>query len=199
MFKFGKNQKKRNIENIDDDEEEIDRKPHGNDSERKTWGFPCSPDIYARMKMMADRMNVPLYGITEHALQLSAGLIARMVEQPEEEQLLRQHILESHVGKRTIEKIARYDEEMADILEEERQRNFQIDSAVRQIVVGFARKGMNPSYMAYYLNYGYVCFMSFVNNQPFPKPTRGRFPRKSQSRDNQPAEEKGEEYNDSSR
>jgi hypothetical protein len=92
-----------------------------------------------------------------------------------------------------------YDEELAQELNEDRLHRFEIDNIVRQLVVDFARRGMNPKYMAYYLDYGYRCFMAFINNQPFPNPTRGRFHRKSQSPDNQPTDEKGDDHNDSSR
>jgi hypothetical protein len=95
--------------------ERLVRKVLGKDSGRKTWGFPCPPDISARMKMLADQLQVPVYALTEHALQLSVGIIARMSENPEENQLVRQHILEVHVGRRTIEKISKHDNDMADV------------------------------------------------------------------------------------
>ena len=155
MIKFGKNKKKTTYEEYEDGEvdEELPRKPRRDNSERKIWGFPCAPAIPARMKTLSDQLQVPLYGLVEHALQLSAGLITRMVEVPEENQLLRQHILEVHVGKRAIEKISRIDVDMAEQLDEERQRNFQYESAVRRIVVTFGR-WIKPEYIYFYLVYG---------------------------------------------
>jgi hypothetical protein len=144
MFRIGKGkQKGRNTP-----DEKPARKSRGNDSGRKTWGFPCSPDIKARMKMLADRLHVHLYALTEHAVQLSAGLIARVADAPEECELLRAHILDDHVGRRTIEKLAQYDQDMADVLDDESHRRFQIDKAVRQIVVNFVRAGLTPQEIA---------------------------------------------------
>ena len=52
---------------------------------------------------------------------------------------LRLHLVESHVEQRTIEKIARYDKEASEYLEDERLRRFSIDQAVRRLVVKFSR------------------------------------------------------------
>jgi len=153
MFRIGKGKEKE----IDTDDEKPARKSRGNDSERKIWGFPCSPDIPARMKMLADQLEVPVYALTEHALQLSAGLIARMAEVPDECKLLRAHLLDEHVGRRTIEKISRYDADMADILDEERRRRFQIEKAVRELVTGFVRAGLKPEEIMWFVNYGIKC------------------------------------------
>ena len=43
-------------------------------------GFPASPDIPARTKVLADRLSIPLYALAEHALQLSVPLMAKMAE-----------------------------------------------------------------------------------------------------------------------
>jgi hypothetical protein len=170
VFKIGKHKRKRKTTDIEDwDDEEPARKSRGNDSERKIWGFPCAPDIPARMKVLADQLQIPLYALTEHALQLSAGLIARMAEKPEESQLLRQHILDNHVGRRTIEKMSHIDEEMAMILDKEREQRFQIENAVRQIVVKFARRGVEPRDIAWYTGYGLRCFIAVNDGQPVPK------------------------------
>jgi len=138
-------------------------------SERKVWGFPCSPDIPARMKMLADRLHVPLYALTEHALQLSAGLIAKMAEEAEEREQLREHILEYHVGKRMIEKISRLDEEMADILDKERHHRSQMEASVRQIMVRYIKTGLSPLEIVWAIDYGMRCRIAVARGQPMPK------------------------------
>jgi hypothetical protein len=162
------NKIKRKVKGRNTADEKLARKSRGNDSGRKTWGFPCSPDIKARMKMLADRLHVPLYALTEHAVQLSAGLIATIAEHPEECELLRQHILDDHVGRRMIEKISRYDQDMADILDEERHRRFQIDNAVRRIVLKFGRAGLTPREIEWYIGYGMRCRIAIGHGQPVP-------------------------------
>jgi len=164
MFRIGKGKEKE----IDTDDEKPAKKSRGNDSERKIWGFPCSPDIPARMKILADQLQVPVYALTEHALQLSAGLIARMAEVPDECKLLRAHLLDDHVGRRTIEKISRYDADMADILDEERRRRFQIEKAVRQLVTGFVRAGLKPEEIIWFVNYGIKCWITVAGGRARP-------------------------------
>ena len=141
----------------------------GKDSGRRTFGFPCSPDIKARFKMLAGQLHVPIYALGEHALQLSAELIAKISEAPKECELLRQHIIDVHVGRRTIEKISRYDEETADLLDEERHRRFQIEKAVRQIVVGFVRSGLKPQEIRWLIDYGMRCRIAVARGRPVPR------------------------------
>lgn len=138
-------------------------------SKRKIWGFPCSPDIPARMKMLADRLHVPLYALTEHALQLSAGPIAKMTEETEGSEQLRQHIQQYHVGRRTIEKIDRLDEEMADILDQERRRWLQVEASVRHIMLKYIRRGLSPRVIDWSVDYGLRCRIAIARGEPVPK------------------------------
>ncbi len=164
MFRIGKGkQKGRNTP-----DKKLAKKLLGKDSGRRTFAFPCSPDIQARIRMLAGQLQVPIYALGEEALQLSAGLITRMAENPEESALLRRHIIEIHVGQRTIEKIGQYDQDMADILDQERHRRFQIDNAVRRIVLNFARAGLKPQEIEWYINYGMRCRIAVAHGQPVP-------------------------------
>jgi hypothetical protein len=148
--------KHKNRETEDYDEEKNDYL-QAKGSDRKIWGFPCSPDIPSRMKMLADRLQVPLYALAEHAFQLSAGVIMKMAEETEEREQLRRHILEYHVGRRTIEKIGRLDEEMADILDKERHHWLEMEAAVRQVMVRYIRTGLRPREIAWAIDYGLRC------------------------------------------
>ena len=162
---FWKNRKK---EREMDDQEDIGLS-QDKGSVRKTWGFPCSPDIPARMKELADRLQVPVYALAEHALQLSAPLMAKMAEKPEEREELRHHLLENHVGQRTIEKLSRLDEEMADILDKERHNRFQMEAAVRQIIMKFLKPGMSPREIIWAIDYGIRCRIAVALGRPLPK------------------------------
>jgi len=164
MFRIGKGkQKGRNTP-----DKKLAKKLLGKDSGRRTFAFPCSPDIQARIRMLAGQLQVPIYALGEETMQLSAGLIATIAERPEERELLRQHILDDHVGRRTIEKISQYDQDMADILDQERHRRFQIDNAVRRIVLHFARAGLKPREIEWYIDYGMRCRIAVAHGEPMP-------------------------------
>ncbi|HEX7474977.1 MAG TPA: hypothetical protein VF318_03345, partial [Dehalococcoidales bacterium] len=148
--------------------ERLVRKVLRKDTGRKVFGFPCSRDIPARLKAMADRLHVPLYALSEHCLQLGASQLAKTAENAEEAELLRQHISDIHVGRRTIEKISRYDEEMADALDRERSKRFQFEKAVNQIVMKYHRAGVRPSEIDWAIDYGLRCRASLLKGQPLP-------------------------------
>jgi hypothetical protein len=136
---------------------------------RRVFGFGCSPDIQARLKMLAGQLHVPIYALGEHALQLSAGLIARMAENSEESALLRRHIIEIHVETRTVEKISVYDQDMAQRLDAERIRRLEIDRAAHQIVVKFLRAGLKPEEIPWCIDYGMRCRLAVAQGKPIPK------------------------------
>jgi hypothetical protein len=138
------------------------------DPGRRVFGFGCSPGIQAQLKMLAGHLQVPIYALGEHALQLSAGLIAKMAENSEESTLLRRHIIEIHVEARTVEKISAYDQDMAERLDEERIRRLEIDRAVRHIVVNFVRNGLKPQEIPWCIDYGMRCRLAVAHGKPIP-------------------------------
>jgi hypothetical protein len=141
----------------------------GKDSGRRVFGFACSPDIHAQMKLLAGELQVPVFALAEHCLQLSVGLVAKAKENPEERELLRKHLVEVHVEARTIEKFNFYDEQLAKDLNEQRLWRFDVESAVRQIVIDFTRKGLKPRDIGWYIDYGYRCFAAVLRGRPVPK------------------------------
>jgi hypothetical protein len=148
--------------------ERLVRKVLGKDTGRRVFGFPCSPDIPARVKAMADRLHVPLYALSEHCLQLGASQLAKTAENTEEAEFLRQHISDIHVGRRTIEKISRYDEEMANVLDLERQQRFQFEKAVGQIVIKYYRAGIKTSEIDWAIDYGMRARVAAATGRPLP-------------------------------
>jgi hypothetical protein len=141
----------------------------GKDSGRRVFGFPCSPDIPARLKVLAEQLQVPLYALCEHAFQLSIGVITKMTENKEACDLLKRHVIEIHVKARTIEKISSYDRDMGEQLEQERLQRLDIDRAAHQIVVNFIRKGLKPQEIAWCIDYGMRCRIAVAQGKPIPK------------------------------
>ncbi len=136
---------------------------------RKLWGFPCAPDIPARMKVLANKLNIPLYALAEHALQLSVPLMAKMADNPEQCELLRRHLVEGHVERRTIEKISQVDEDMANILDAELGRRLKMDQAARQIVNNCSRRGIEPHQIMWAIDYGLKCRLAVAQGRPMPQ------------------------------
>ena len=165
MFKKNKNKRKRG----GTANKKLVKKILGKDSKRPIFGFPCSPDIRARFKMLAGQVDVPIYGLGEHALQLVAEVITRMAEDSEQIALLRSHIIESHVAARTIEKITAYDQDMAERLHGELIRRFEIDRAAHEIVVKFLRSGLTPKDISWSIDYGMRCRLAIAQGKPIPK------------------------------
>ena len=146
--------------------ERLVRKVLGKELGRRLFAFKCASDIQASLKMMSDQVHVPLFSLAEHALQLGAIQIAEANKDPEERENLRRHLTETHVGMRTIEKVARYDEEAAETLRAQRIRCFDIDRAARQLVVKFAR--FRPEDLEKLVVFGYQCRLAVAAGWPPP-------------------------------
>jgi hypothetical protein len=140
----------------------------GKDPGRRTFGFPCSPNLQASMKSLADQMHVPLYALAEHSLQLGAIQIEAAMNDPEERELLRRHLMEVHVEMRTIEKVSNYDEEASETLSRERIRRFGIDNAARKLVVDFLGRGVKPEEIDEFISFGRRCMLAIKRGWPCP-------------------------------
>jgi hypothetical protein len=176
-------------------DEKLAKRVLGKDTGRHTFGFMCSPDIHARIKMLAGELQVPIFALAEHLLQLSVGQVARAKENPEERELLCRHLVGVHVEARTIEKFNWYDEELAKSLNDERLQRFAIEDAVRRIVVDFARKGMDPRDMPWYIDFGIRCHAAAINGRPWPQDltAQARSRSRSPSAGNRPAGDTGDQ------
>jgi hypothetical protein len=200
MFKMGKRRKKGDEPGRNPSRgrgpgrpnEKLAKRILGKDTGRRVFGFNCSPDIHARMKVLAGELQVPIFALAEHLLQLSVGQVTKAKEDPEEREQLRRHLTTVHVEARTIEKFSWYDEEMSKVLNEDRLRRFEVDDTVHRIVIDFARKGMDPRDMPWYIDFGYHCYRAMANGQPLPKDltAHARFRRRSPPVADPPASEK---------
>ncbi len=140
----------------------------GKDTKRRVFGFQCSPQIQSSLKSLSDQIHVPLFALTEHALQLAAMQLEEVNNNPEEREKLRRHITENHVEMNTIEKVARYDADAAEVLKLERIRRFKIDKAVRKIVVNFIGRGIDVKDIPWLIDYGMRCMIAVARGEPIP-------------------------------
>lgn len=164
---FGFNKRKQRADNAA--KVKLAKKILGKDSGRRVFGFACSPDISARTKMLAGELNIPIFALAEHMLELSNWLIGKIIESPEEREQLIQHLNESHIDARTLEKIAVYDRETAEMMEQEQRQRFKIDKAARRIVVNCINRGIKPEQIEWAINYGLRCRMAVLQGRPIPK------------------------------
>jgi hypothetical protein len=160
--------KNKSDEKVKQANEKMVRKVLGKSSGRRVFGFKCSPNIQASMKSFADQIHVPLFALVEHVLQLGSMQIKAAMNDPEEREELRRHLTEVHVEMRTIEKVARFDEEAADTLSRERIWRFDIDRATRQLVVKFTGRGIKPQDLEEMILFAYRCTQAIAGGWPCP-------------------------------
>ena len=89
-------------------QEKIAKKILGKDTGRRVFGFACSADIQAKIKMLSGELQIPIFALGEHCLQLGTSSITKAVQNAEERDSLRKHLIERHVDLRTIEKFNWY-------------------------------------------------------------------------------------------
>ena len=162
---FGKRKRK---ENEDQKKERLLKKALGKGGGRRAFGFQCSPGIAASLKIQSEQIHVPLFALAEHALELGYIQIQDAANNPEEYELLRQHLVEVHVATRTFEKIARYDEDAASQLRMERLRRFNIDKAVRQLAIRFISHGLSADELQELILLGMRCKSAAAQGWPMP-------------------------------
>ena len=156
MFQRRRNQKEKKLsegKETGQSGEGSNRKSRKNDA-RKVFGFPCSPVIAGRIRMLADRFNVPIFAIAEHALEIACELLDLMLKDPQQSALLRRHVLEGHSAVRTIEKMDAYDQNMADIMQTEWQRRYRIETVAIRLVAKYLGRGVKPEDVEFYIEYG---------------------------------------------
>jgi hypothetical protein len=130
------------------------KKKHSEDEEfkptkssRRIFGFKCSPDIHMSAKLLAKKLHFDLYVIAEHAIQLGLMDIAAAMKDPEELEMLREHLNEEHVIEHLVESVSKYDEEAAVYIREGQARKHHREKAVRDLVELCDRYGLDPRLM----------------------------------------------------
>lgn len=120
------------------------------------------------MKSLTEEINVDLFALTEHAIDLGEMQIEDAIKDPEERELLRRHLVDHHIGPRTSEKIAVYDEHAANALTMERIRRLNIDKAVRQLVVKYLSRGRKLDELEELIIFGARCRWAIRQGWPMP-------------------------------
>ena len=138
------------------------------DRRRKTYGFRCDPGLQAFMKALADELDVPLFALSEHALELGSMQIEAAKADPAEREEMCLHLAEAHVLERTLEKISRYDLQASDDLARERIRRSRIDRAARALVVKFIGRGYRPEDLEGLIILGARCRAAMANGWRSP-------------------------------
>lgn len=127
----------------DNDDEELEREKPG----RKLLAFRCSPAIQITAKVLAQKLHVDLYIVAEHALQLGLIDIASVMKDPEETELLREHLNEEHVITHLVESVSKYDAEAGGYIRDGQARKYHKEKAVRDLIELWARYGLDPRLM----------------------------------------------------
>ena len=124
--------------------EKLPRKTRVKDTGRIPCGFLCSPKIWMVMKELSVQLNAPFGGLLEHALQLGAEQIAKASRDPDQREILRDHIVEVHREQRPTGEMAGYDEDATAWLDAKRNRQFEVDRLLRNLQGKYARRGIRP-------------------------------------------------------
>jgi hypothetical protein len=114
---------------------------------RKIFGFQCSPDIHVSAKALAKQLNVELYVVGEHAMQLGLIEIAASMKDPEEREILLKHLHEEHTIKRLVESISAHDAEAADYIRAGQARRHHMEQAIRDLVELWCGYRLDPRLM----------------------------------------------------
>ncbi|MDP2950231.1 MAG: hypothetical protein Q8P22_11915 [Chloroflexota bacterium] len=64
---------------------------------RTTFGFACDPGISAVVKLLARKLEVPIYPLAEHVLQLGLAQVLALQEDEEFKKALQQHLAHQHL------------------------------------------------------------------------------------------------------
>lgn len=124
-----------------------DEEPERTKPDRRIFGFRCSPTIHITAKALAQKLHVDLYVIAEHAFQLGLIDIASAMKDPEETELLREHLNEEHVIEHLVESVSKYDAEAAGYIRDGQARRYHKEKTVRDLIELWARYGLDPRLM----------------------------------------------------
>ena len=64
---------------------------------RRQLNFTCDEDIIIGIRILAAALEVPLYVIAEHSLQVGAYQVLRAAKNPEKRHKLEEHLVKSHL------------------------------------------------------------------------------------------------------
>jgi len=82
-------------------------------SSRKQLNFSCDVGLIAKLKLLADYLDTPIYPLAEHVLELGMSDIAISVQDKTLTEGLKRHILKEHLLVRQLNPVNRHVSERA--------------------------------------------------------------------------------------
>jgi hypothetical protein len=79
---------------------------------RKVFGFLCDPNLARGVKTLARYLEVPIYPLAEHLIQLGAGLVVPALDDEEKKKELQEHLANEHLLVPSFDKDNEYDKEL---------------------------------------------------------------------------------------
>jgi hypothetical protein len=64
---------------------------------RKQMNFTCDADLIARLKLLAKCLDIPLYPLAEHVMELGMSEVAVITQDRALTEVLQRHLLEEHL------------------------------------------------------------------------------------------------------
>ncbi len=114
--------------------------------ERKVFGFLCDPKLALGVKMLAADLEVPIYPVAEHLLQLGVAQMYPSLEDEEAKKELQDHLISDHLLTSALDEQNEneYDQAAAaNATKEQKDRQARIDAAIELVRI-FEMQGVSP-------------------------------------------------------
>lgn len=162
-IQIGKNNKRKDVN------KKYVRRVLGTDRGATTFGFVCDLEIQGHLRQAASKMQVPYYGLAEDLLETALEVVNDLIKDPERLQMFKDHIVDHHIAKRTIDKVGKFNAEMAEILKDEYQHKLFLEKAVKRIVERYIEyRQFKPSEVERLLHFGFACMEAERRGQAKP-------------------------------
>ena len=80
---------------------------------RKIFGFPCDQSIALGVRILAAHLEVPIYVVAEHLLQIGASLALPALDDEELRKELHEHLVNEHLLSPSLDDRNQYDQAVA--------------------------------------------------------------------------------------
>ena len=80
---------------------------------RKVFGFPCDQGVALGVRILAAHLEVPIYVVAEHLLQIGASLALPALEDEELRTELQEHLVNEHLLVPSFDDRNQYDQAVA--------------------------------------------------------------------------------------
>ena len=111
---------------------------------RKVFGFLCSPELINLIKDLAALLQIPIYCVTEHCLQIGAISIGAACRHTETEDELKDHLTREHLLKQVLTLNTDYDVGVAQQALKQEMARIRQDKLVRELVSVLQEENLSP-------------------------------------------------------